>query len=275
MNIKTPVHFTSPYLINPTNPILLNIIGAGGNGSNMLTAVARMNHALTTLGHPGFQVNLFDDDLIAEANLGRQLFADAELGLPKSVALINRTNRFFGTNWKAITEKFNEKIYHSHQASIYISCVDTAPARFDIARCLKLPAKGFNSYRDSGKYWMDIGNGNHTGQVVLSTIVDIPQPQSNQFLPVGRLPFITDAYQQYLNAVNDTDVPSCSLAEALIKQDLYINSTLAQMAASLLWNLFRNGLTLYKGFFLDLHSFRSNPVAVDYDESLISPAHAA
>ncbi len=65
-----------------------------------------MNHALIELGHVGFVVRLWDDDKVSEANLGRQLFAECELGMYKSVALINRVNRFFGTNWKAATMKF-------------------------------------------------------------------------------------------------------------------------------------------------------------------------
>lgn len=104
--IKTKVHFTDNELLNPTNPITINLIGAGGTGSQTLTALARMNHALIELGHVGFVVRLWDDDKVSEANLGRQLFAECELGMYKSVALINRVNRFFGTNWKAATMKF-------------------------------------------------------------------------------------------------------------------------------------------------------------------------
>lgn len=58
------------------------------------------------------------------------------------------------------------------------------------------------------------------------------------------------------------DAPSCSLAEALTKQDLYINSTLANMGASLLWKLLREGMTEYKGFFMNLKDFRTTPVPV-------------
>lgn len=92
--VKTKVHFTENTLINPTNPVTVNLIGAGGTGSQVLTALARMNHALTELNHAGLSVRLWDDDVINEANLGRQLFAECELGLYKSVALINRANRF-------------------------------------------------------------------------------------------------------------------------------------------------------------------------------------
>ena len=53
---KKKVHFVDNCLIYPTNPITINLIGAGGTGSQMLTALARMNHALTELNHAGLSV---------------------------------------------------------------------------------------------------------------------------------------------------------------------------------------------------------------------------
>ena len=58
------------------------------------------------------------------------------------------------------------------------------------------------------------------------------------------------------------NTPSCSLADALEKQDLFINSALAQMGVSLLWGLFRNGMTDTRGFFLNLKNFRSQPLKI-------------
>ena len=98
---KTAVHFTDNYLLNPTNPISVNLIGAGGTGSKVLTALMEINESLIALGHAGLQVRVWDDDVITSANLGRQRFAESETGLYKSVALINRCNRWAGTNWKA------------------------------------------------------------------------------------------------------------------------------------------------------------------------------
>ena len=69
---KTKVHFTDSYLINPTNPITINVIGAGGTGSKVMTALLEMNHSLIELGHAGLFVRLWDDDVITQANLGRQ-----------------------------------------------------------------------------------------------------------------------------------------------------------------------------------------------------------
>ena len=263
--IKNKIHFTDITLINPTNPITVNLIGAGGTGSQVLTALARMNHALTELNHAGLSVRLWDDDVITEANLGRQLFAESELGFYKSVALINRVNRFFGTNWKAETQKFEKddlgKLQSNMKSEIYISCVDSVKSRFDIAEILNELKIDKSYYRNQCKYWMDFGNSQFTGQVLLSTIGNIKQPNSEKYETVGNLPFITEEFGELLKISElEDDTPSCSLAEALEKQDLFINSTLAQMGSSLLWNLFRNGLTENRGFFLNLKNFTAKPI---------------
>ncbi|WP_374362382.1 PRTRC system ThiF family protein [Cloacibacterium sp.] len=263
--IKAKVHFTDNALINPTNPITVNLIGAGGTGSQVLTALARMNHALTELNHPGLSVRLWDDDVVTEANLGRQLFAESELGLSKSVALINRANRFFGTNWKAETQRFEKydlvQLQSNMKSEIYISCVDSVKSRFDIAEILNELKIDKSYYRNQCKYWIDFGNSQFTGQVLLSTIGNIKQPNSEKYETVENLPFITEEFGELLKISEEEDnTPSCSLAEALEKQDLFINSTLAQIGSSLLWNIFRNGLTVNRGFFLNLKNFQSQPI---------------
>ncbi|ALR29276.1 thiamine biosynthesis protein ThiF [Chryseobacterium sp. IHB B 17019] len=263
---KIKMHFTDGYLINPTNPVEINLIGAGGTGSKVLTALMEMNHSLTELGHAGLSIRLWDDDIVTSANLSRQRFAECETGLYKSVALINRANRWAGTNWKAETVKFARnaigKLPENASATIMISCVDTVKARFEIADILK-ELNGGKFLRNQTKYWMDFGNNKHTGQVVLSTIGAIRQPSSEKYETVSDLPLVTEEFGDILKQSESEDnTPSCSLAEALEKQDLYINSVLAQMGCSLLWNLFRNGITENRGFFMNLKDFRSQPIKV-------------
>ena len=263
---KQKRHFTDSDLINPTNPILVNVIGAGGTGSKVLTALMEMNHSLTELGHAGLQIRLWDDDVITQANLGRQRFAECEIGLYKSVALINRANRFSGTNWKAETVKFEkdrlDKLPENAGASIYISCVDSVKSRFGIADILKMLNNG-KAYSNRPRYWLDFGNSQHTGQVLLSTIGTIKQPNSEKYETVASLPFITDEFGELLKQSEEQDdTPSCSLAEALEKQDLFINSSLAQMGCSLIWGLFRYGMTEYRGFFYNLKGFNTHPIKV-------------
>lgn len=262
--LKKRVHFVHPYLLNPVNPITVNLIGAGGNGSQMLTCLARMNHALCSLGHAGLQVNLFDDDTVQPANLGRQLFSQSELGLNKSVALVNRVNRFFGSGWKAVPKRFeatdSDRLQDNRKANLTVSCVDSVSARRNIENLIRTPNA---SQRDQGLYLLDLGNGRSSGQVFLSTLHPIRQPKSEKFETVGDLSSMLEDYGALLNG-NDQDLsePSCSLAEALTKQDLFINSALVSLGASLLWNLFREGLIEYRGFFLNLRDFRSQPIEV-------------
>lgn len=263
---KTAVHFTDNYLISPTNPISVNLIGAGGTGSKVLTALMEINESLIALGHAGLQVRLWDDDIITSANLGRQRFFESETGLYKSVALINRINRCIGTNWKAETVKFEKdkfgRLPEKAKAIITITCVDNVQARFGVAEILK-ELSYQRHYQDEPKYWLDFGNSQHTGQVLLSTIGEIKQPNSEKYQTVASLPFVTQEYGELLKQSEQEDnTPSCSLAEALEHQDLFINSSLTQMGCSLLWNLFRRGMTEYKGFFHNLKDFRTHPIKV-------------
>lgn len=263
---RVKVHFTDSNLINPTNPVTVNVIGAGGTGSKVITALLEMNHSLIELGHAGLFVRLWDDDIITQANLGRQRFAECETGLYKSVAIINRVNRFAGTNWKAEATKFEkdslDRLPDHAGASIYISCVDSVKARFEIADILHSLNNG-KAYSNRPRYWLDFGNSQHTGQVTLSTIETIQQPKSEKYETVASLPLVTEEYGDLLKQSEEQDdTPSCSLAEALEKQDLFINSSLVQMGCSLLWSLFRNGMTPYRGFFHNLKDFTTHSIKV-------------
>lgn len=92
------IHYTDSYLLKPYHPVTIHVAGAGGTGSQVITNLARMNVALQALGHPGLHVTVFDPDIITEANIGRQLFSETELGQGKATAAVTRVNRFFRNN---------------------------------------------------------------------------------------------------------------------------------------------------------------------------------
>lgn len=264
---KPAVHILQKELLNPTNPIMVNLIGAGGTGSQVLTALARMNCALNALGHAGLSVRLFDDDTVSNANMGRQLFATSDIGQSKATCLINRINLFFGTNWKAITEQYNKGLMEKHteyrMAAITISCVDTVSARFDIEKILATTAKHAGYYLNTPCYWMDFGNNKDCGQVILSTVKSIGQPASKKYKTIATLPAVTKEFkEQMMQAEAKDNTPSCSLAEALHKQDLFINSSLANLGCSLMWQMLREGMIFNRGFFLNLKDFRVQPLKV-------------
>ena len=65
------VHYIDNYLINPQHPVTVNLIGAGGTGSQVLTCLARLDTALRGLGHPGLFITLKSATIIQYTIKGR------------------------------------------------------------------------------------------------------------------------------------------------------------------------------------------------------------
>lgn len=252
------VHFTHEYLLNPYHPLSVYVIGAGGTGSQVVTALARIDCSLRTLGHKGMHVTVFDDDIVTEANLGRQLFTPMETGCNKADVLVTRVNRFFGLGWDSMPCRYPGK-GADDAANIIISCVDNAKARVKIGKKLRTYRETEGDDRKMLYYWLDFGNTADTGQAVLGTLKKLKQPKSKDAEPVGKLPCIDELFD--LSSVKEKDSgPSCSLAEALEKQDLFINSTLANLGCNLIWKLITNGSVEYNGLFLNLRNMKTNPI---------------
>jgi len=264
---KPTIHFIEKSLLNPTNPITVNVIGAGGTGSHMIEVLARINFVLTGTGKAGLQVNLFDDDIIESPNLGRASFNENYLGINKAVAVIDNINRKFGTNWKAIPKNYiiakGVPIPKNRIANLTICCVDTVKARVGINELLKeiMQINGKSYQRDRPMYLMDLGNNRKTGQVILSTICSIKQPESEQYATIDSMPSMLEEYADHLSKNKDqNDVPSCSLFEALNKQSLFINSTLANHAGALIDEMLTDGALSVRGIFVNLESHRVEPI---------------
>ena len=249
------VHYVNNYLLNPYHPVTVSLIGCGGTGSQVLTSLGRISYALQQLGHPGLHVVAYDGDIVTEANCGRQLFSAQEIGHNKAEVLVTKMNMFFGTNWEAKPKMFSTR---SGYSNIVISCVDTVKARLMIAGHLKK----CNKYTDYEKvmYWLDFGNMTDRGQVILGTVgKEYKQPDKED--AVAKLRTVTELFD--MKEVNDEDSgPSCSLAAALRKQDLFINSTLAQVGCALLWKMFK-GVIDTQGAFVNLDTMKVNPIKIE------------
>ena len=81
------VHYTDSYLMSPQHPVTVNLIGAGGTGSQVLTCLARLDTALRGLGHPGLFVTLYDPDTVTEANIRRQTTFSGMTGRRKRTSI--------------------------------------------------------------------------------------------------------------------------------------------------------------------------------------------
>jgi PRTRC genetic system ThiF family protein len=241
-------HITPPQLLS--RPVRIALIGCGGNGSQMLTGLARLNHAITALGHPGLQVKVYDPDTVSEANMGRQLFGAFDVGASKAHVLVNRINAFFGLNWEAVHGRYDDD---SRQFIMAIACVDSARARHEIHHKLR---------RYGVHYLMDLGNRAADGQVLLGELFEgragMAAPANSVLLPspYDVLPELVDL------TVPEDDTPSCGLAEALERQELFVNQSIVTPALSILWEFFRHGKLTWHGAFVNLRTGSMRPLNV-------------
>ena len=189
------VHYIDNYLINPQHPVTVNLIGAGGTGSQVLTCLARLDTALRGLGHPGLFITVYDSDIVTEANIGRQLFSPSDIGLNKAQCLVTRMNNFFGNDWKAVPDIYPAALKDARRdnlANMTITCTDNIKSRLDLWNILKaVPVSEYRSH-ETPLYWMDFGNTQDTGQVILGTVPKkIRQPESKLYETVESLKVIT------------------------------------------------------------------------------------
>jgi PRTRC genetic system ThiF family protein len=257
-------HYITPYFQAPPHPISVTVIGCGGTGSQVLSGLARINYSLQGLGHPGLFVTAIDNDMVDETNIGRQLFSVSDIGRSKSEVLISRLNGFFGTGWNSVCEKLTaENSANEMLSNIVISCVDSVKSRIEIDNCIDLAKKRKTSEPfEKQYYWMDFGNGSKTAQVVLGTIKPIDQPES-KLETTNTLNDVFDQFPELLeNTELEDDSPSCSIAQALGKQDLFINSTVAQLGCHLLWKLLTDVRINYRGMYLSLDKMSVNPIKI-------------
>lgn len=252
------MHFLPEYLLNPTHPVTVCLIGCGGTGSHVLTGLARISYSLQALGHPGLYVVTYDPDTVSGSNVGRQLFSSPDIGLNKAVVLTTRVNAAYGTSWEAIPDCFDKET--GIQCNYTLTCVDNVRSRLEVDGLLRQYKQ--NIYREpymTAYYWLDFGNARDTGQVVLGSLGEIKQPESALFETVDNLPLLTERFN--LKKVKEKDSgPSCSHADALRQQNLFINSTLAQLGCDMIWEMLSEGMIGYGGFYLNLKTKCTNPM---------------
>jgi PRTRC genetic system ThiF family protein len=227
--------------------VSITLIGCGGNGSQMLTALARLNHAIRELGHPGLNVIAFDPDTVSEANMGRQMFGKFDVGTSKAHCLVHRINAFFGTSWLSFFGRYDAS---GPAADIMIVCVDSAKSRYEISRTFKHRAP---------RYLMDLGNRAADGQVIFGEVaINSGRPAGSAHLPSPYevLPELID------NLAKEDDAPSCGLAEALERQELFVNQSIVTPASHILWELFRHGQLTWHGAFVNLRTGSMRPLLV-------------
>lgn len=259
------MHIIPSYLQNPTHPITVCVIGCGGTGSQVMINLARISYSLQALGHPGLYVVAYDPDDVSASNVGRQIFSESDIGLNKAILLVSRINAFYGKSWEAIPKHFDKR--NNGTYNFTLTCVDNISSRLEVASLLECANKMRTEPYRTSIYWMDFGNAQNTGQVVLDTLKEIEQPESKHFQTVGYLPIVTERFN-YSKIKEKDSGPSCSHADALKSQNLFINSTLAQLGYDIIWEMLRERMIGYAGFFLNLKTKCTNPIPLEQKESV-------
>lgn len=247
-------HVIHEKLLRTAVKILL--VGGGGTGSRILEQLVCLHRALLAKGHPnGLEVTLCDPDVVSPANVGRQAFYPSDVGAHKAHILIHRANMALNGEafWKSSTSKLDQDC-DLNDFHLVIGAVDNRAARLSIL-------KGLQNARQGVRYWLDLGNRASDGQVVLGEV----QADGPRRVNPMRLPHVAEFYPEMVDPTKeqDDDTPSCSLAEALEKQSLFINPAVSVQAMNILWNLFTKGAIDIHGAFISLEQSTVLPLRVD------------
>ena len=241
----TDRHYLPAGFDNRTINVLL--VGCGGNGGQMLMGLASLDTALRAISSRSLHVAVVDNDIVTEANLGRQPYYQGDVGTSKVRTLTERINLAHGLTWQAVHGRAPEAI-GLEGADIVITCVDTASARRAIgaalAECRTVPASG-----------MDLGTRASDGQ----SLIGSPEARSDKRR--RRLPTVLEYFPELADEnLPDDDAPSCSVAEALERQSLFVNRVVASHALALLFDLLGRGSIGHAGAFMNLASGQAVPI---------------
>lgn len=233
-------------------PIRILLVGVGGNGSEMLDALARMHLSLKALGHPhGLDVTAIDPDDVSESNIVRQRFYVPEIGQNKALTAVQRHNLYLGLEWDAYGVDFQTFLDSGKSVWNYdlvIGCLDSVAGRKAIA--------DQRDYACRDLLYLDLGNGTHSGQAVLGHLI------FNGDTPFS-LPIAHDLFPELLTVEDEDDRPSCSAEESLRRQNFGVNRTMATLSANLLWSLFTQPAVDHHGFFMDARHGSVQPLRID------------
>jgi PRTRC genetic system ThiF family protein len=213
------------------------LVGAGGIGAYMAQHIGRLMRVLYQ-SHKGVHLTIVDPDIVEEQNLGRQLFCDAEVGVPKAEALTRRYGHAWGLNVSSYVGKFDDSLILGTEVTILVGCVDNADARMTLAQTLMHNSE----IQPSSIWWLDCGNLYDTGRVLLGSAYSLDQlhgafKDKNTCLalpgPSMQWPGLLEPQPE---EIGDGSM-SCAQMAAANLQSLNINARIAAEAADMITRL--------------------------------------
>ena len=197
------MHIIAPFLLRRT--VRIAVIGCGGTGMRFSPGFLISIMPLLASGHPsGLSVTAIDGIDLA-GQLCRQPFSESEIGLFKSVALINRLNLFWGLKWEAVPQHVSKGHGIANDIDLVIGCVDTRGPRDD--------HQSITTTWCGTMYWLNLGKNADSGEWSRETAQPAESLQGCATRTVS-----ATIWRDHDSALDDNTQPSCSAAEALERQ---------------------------------------------------------
>jgi len=147
----------------------------------MAKSIAQVCHLLLEQGRK-VEATFYDPDLVEQKNIPRQDFYLPELRLNKAQVLATRWSLRLGVPITGVDKAFDAAEIHRLRSweslVILVGCVDNHIGRQAIAKCL-------NNQTDQAPkiWWLDLGNTESAGQVVLGSAHTVQHLESAFNLP--------------------------------------------------------------------------------------------
>lgn len=213
------------------------LVGCGGTGGFLAQNIARIIYSLKN--QRKISAIFVDDDKVEPKNIGRQNFCVSEIGMYKSETLARRFNLAYGLDIMSYTARFTSDFKERvNTPLIVIGAVDNTIARKEIYHFCSNEQRGV-------KIWLDCGNENNSGQVLLG---DSHCIDTNKFIKtkslgiIESLPFPSIQHPELIEE-EEKKRPSCAEEMERGAQGLLINQMISAYASQYLYELLTVGQT--------------------------------
>lgn len=241
------------------------VVGAGGTGSFVVPAIARLIYELKQQQSKSAEMLIVDPDVVESSNIPRSNFCFAEVGRFKAQTLAERVAAAWGIESGFSCEKLDaEKHLKSSNSdyrslTILVGCVDNYLARREIHKALD----EFRSYGEHSRiWWIDGGNGTTSGQVLLgSTTKRLKPDQYFTATSICRaLPAPSLQHPDLLEPESKSDSREMTCPERirLGEQGLHINQRVAVEIADMLSSMLLTRTLKKFAVYFDLESGTSS-----------------
>lgn len=225
--------------------VYMTLVGCGGTGSHIASGLAPIVQALA---ERSISADLFfvDPDKVEPKNVGRQLFSPSDIGRYKAEVLAERFNGAYGLRIMCAARPVDvlDLLPNPTQLNdlhLVIGAVDNPAARATMADVVKTSHERYGTKSAHSRlWWLDCGNENHSGQVLLGNVALKSAMRGAIALGlVDRLPAPSVVYPDLVATPKKQNAKrgqSCADLTASGEQSLMINRLIASWALSMLHN---------------------------------------